>query len=181
MPQPPGAAPSFVDRAEPDHATLWAYLLRLIDRLAAALDRHSFLDDSLDSLVELFGADRGLVVLREGGGSHVVNARGQGRSLSPEEREEVSRTLIRKVERSGKFVVFEAWRDRDASESIASLGISAALASIPAERLSGLPPGRVTAPATDLRLTLKLTRVVPTLTFLRAERFRVVVLWTATT
>lgn len=120
---------SLLGRPEVDHAALWACLRRLLDRLVTALDRSAFLDESLDAVVDLLGADRGLVLLTDSsGGACAVNARGPGRALLPIEREEVSRTIILKAQQTGKHVVYEADRERSGSDSIAALGITAALA-----------------------------------------------------
>jgi sigma-54 specific flagellar transcriptional regulator A len=122
--------------------TLWSSLRNLVEGLASALDRESFMNECLDLLVDLFGADRGLVLLSTSdGGSHVVNARGRGRTLSPLEREEVTKTVIRRAQETGRCVTWEVDTSADRAESAASLDITAALA-MPLRRLSWSVDGR---------------------------------------
>ncbi|MBN8616154.1 MAG: sigma-54-dependent Fis family transcriptional regulator, partial [Deltaproteobacteria bacterium] len=111
-----------------DHAEAWKRLRALLERLVTGLDRDSFVDDVIDELVDLLGADRGLVVLGdpEAGGTVVVNARGRGRALSPAEREEVSKTVIAEARQVGRCVVWEP--SRPAIESMSDLGIVSAMA-----------------------------------------------------
>src|SRR5688572_29063067 len=87
-----------------DHAKVCERMRALLDRLVTALDRDTFLDDLLDGVVDLLGADRGLIVLD---GADVVNARGQGRALSAFEREEVSKTVMAEARSTGRCVVWE--------------------------------------------------------------------------
>jgi transcriptional regulator with GAF, ATPase, and Fis domain len=122
--------------------TLWSSLRQLVEGLASALDREAFMNECLDLLVELFGADRGLILLTNSdGSSHVVNARGQGRTLSPLEREEVTKTVIRRAQETGRCVAWELDVSADRAESAASLDITAALA-MPLRRLSWSVDGR---------------------------------------
>ena len=66
-----------------DAETVWRYMRQLVDRLFGVLESEAVLDDSLDILVDVLGADRGLVVAIDTDGStRVVNARGRGKSLS---------------------------------------------------------------------------------------------------
>jgi transcriptional regulator with GAF, ATPase, and Fis domain len=111
-----------------DHEKAWTRLRALLERLVTALDRDTFIDDVVDELVDLLGADRGLVVLGdpELGGAVVVNARGRGRALAPREREEVSKTVIAEARASGRCVVWEP--SRPAIESMSDLGIVSAMA-----------------------------------------------------
>jgi len=121
--------PSLATQPTLDHETMWRYMRRLVEQLFGVLDNDAILDDSLDILVDLLGADRGLVLLTDSDGtSRVVNARGHKKSLSPAEREEVSKTVIRQALDTGKCIVWEATAARGPSKSIAFLGIHAALA-----------------------------------------------------
>ena len=123
------ASDSLTAHASLDHATMWRYMQLLLDRLFGVLDSDTVLDDSLDILVDLLGGDRGLVVLTGTDGAvHVVNARGQKKSLSVEEREEVSKTVIRQALDTGRCVLWDPVATADPSTSIALLGIVAALA-----------------------------------------------------
>jgi transcriptional regulator with GAF, ATPase, and Fis domain len=112
-----------------DPETMWRYLRRLVDRLFAVLDSDRVLDDSLDILVDVLGADRGLVLVTRSDGSTVVaNARAQGKSLSAGEREEMSRTVIREALETGRAVVLDPLVSAKSSGSLGVLGIAAALA-----------------------------------------------------
>jgi transcriptional regulator with GAF, ATPase, and Fis domain len=109
--------------------TMWRYMRQLLDRLFGVLDSEDVMDDCLDILVDVLGADRGLILLTGADGtSRVVNARGQKKSLEPEEREEISKTVIHKALDSGQCVVWDPLTSSSASESFTFLGILAALA-----------------------------------------------------
>jgi GAF domain-containing protein len=112
-----------------DHELMWRYMRQLVDRLFSALESDQVLDDSLDILVDVLGADRGLVlVTRSDGSALVVNARGHGKALLPEEREEMSRTVIREALETGRGIVWEPLMSLKASESVTMLGILSAMA-----------------------------------------------------
>jgi transcriptional regulator with GAF, ATPase, and Fis domain len=86
-------------------------------------------DDALDVLVEVLGADRGLVLLRSSdGGTLVVNARAKGRALSAEERAEVSRTVVQQALDEGKCITWDPLTAASTSASFVVLGIVSALA-----------------------------------------------------
>jgi transcriptional regulator with GAF, ATPase, and Fis domain len=113
-----------------DAPTLWHHLQRLVDRVAAALEGEgdTVVDDCLDIVVELLGADRGLVLLeQEDGTTRVVNARGPRRTLSASEREEVSRTIIRRAVDSDSMIAWSAAEQPLDTASVLTLGIAAAL------------------------------------------------------
>ena len=130
------------------HERLWQEMRRLLERVVRVVDHDSFLDECLDTLVELFGADRGLILLSDSsGGTHAVNGRGQNRALSPFEREEISKTIISLVQASGESVLWEPDFELAGSESITTLGIVAALAA----PLHPLAWNEAEAPANDLR------------------------------
>ena len=114
---------------ETDHPALWDNLQRLLGRLHEAVDQGSFLDDCLDLLVELLGADRGLVlVFHDDGGTQVINARGKGRALDPYERDEISRTIVQRVKQTSRCEIYCPLDEQLATESTAALGIGAAMA-----------------------------------------------------
>jgi transcriptional regulator with GAF, ATPase, and Fis domain len=116
-------------RRELDHQTMWRYMRQLLDRLFGVLESESVIDDCLDVLVDVLGADRGLIlVLHADGGTAVVNARGQGKSLAPGEREEMSKTLIRDAIDSARCLTFDPLSSKGPSSSIVALGILAAIA-----------------------------------------------------
>ncbi len=112
-----------------DVETVWRYMRQLVDRLFGVLESDAVLDDSLDILVDVLGADRGLVVAIDAdGGTRVVNARGRGKSLSLEERVEISQSLIRQAIESGKGVTWDALKSTHTPASIHTLGILSAMA-----------------------------------------------------
>jgi transcriptional regulator with GAF, ATPase, and Fis domain len=108
---------------------LWERMRRLLARLAQASDKKRFLDDCLDAVVDLLGADRGLVVLfHEDGGTQTINARAKGRALDAFEREEISKTIVRRARSEGAIVVWRPLDDVAASESLHALSIATAMA-----------------------------------------------------
>jgi len=112
-----------------DAETMWRYMRQLVDRLFGVLESEAVLDDSLDILVDVLGADRGLVVaIGADTGTRVVNARGRGKSLSVEERVEMSQSLIRQAIESGKSVAWDVLKSTHTSASINVLGILSAMA-----------------------------------------------------
>ncbi len=135
-----------------DHEAMWRAMRALVDRVARAVDGEDALDDCLDVVVELLGADRGLVLVPMSDGSFRAGAaRRQRHPLTAHEREEVSKTLVRQALEAGQCVVWDedsARRHatgglrRYASESVATLGIRVALAA-PLLAAPGLPPRAV--------------------------------------
>jgi transcriptional regulator with GAF, ATPase, and Fis domain len=111
-----------------DADTMWRSMRRLLDRVYGVLDRESLIDDCLDILVEMLGADRGLILhVASDGSSRVIHARAQGEALSTEEWEEVSRTVVREALASGRCVVWDPLSAARGSASAALLGIQVAL------------------------------------------------------
>ncbi|HJL03101.1 MAG TPA: sigma 54-interacting transcriptional regulator [Polyangiaceae bacterium LLY-WYZ-15_(1-7)] len=110
----------------PADSSSWRVLRRLLGRLRAVSHRDDWLEEALDTLVALVDADRGLVSIREAGGDYVVHARGAEGALRKEEWQEASQSLVRRVHREGRSIVWEA--GEDGSASLASLGIVAAAA-----------------------------------------------------
>jgi transcriptional regulator with GAF, ATPase, and Fis domain len=120
---------SLAAREAPDAATLWSYLQRLVARIDSVLDAATAIDDCLDVLVELTGADRGAIVMEhEGGAMSVVHARAPGRALAPAEVEEVSRTIVKQALASQSVVTMQNEGAALGSASVLALGIHAALA-----------------------------------------------------
>jgi transcriptional regulator with GAF, ATPase, and Fis domain len=112
-----------------DHEVMWRCMLRLLDRVYGVMDGESVADDCLDILVDVLGADRGLMLqTMSDGGTRVVNARGQKKALRAEEREEVSRTLVRRALETRGCIVWDPLSNATASASLSSLGIVAAFA-----------------------------------------------------
>ncbi len=122
-----------------DLETMWRTMRQLVERVFGALAGAEALDDCLDVLVDVLGADRGLVLLKGAdGGTVVVNARGGGKALSVEEREEMSRQIIRRALETGEGVVWDPLTASRSSASVTMLGILAAMAA----PLHGVATGR---------------------------------------
>jgi transcriptional regulator with GAF, ATPase, and Fis domain len=116
-------------RATVDAQTMWKATRLLLDRVFGVLDRETVFEDSIDIIVEILGADRGLVlVVDEAGASRTLLGRSGGKSLSILEREEISKTIIKKALETGSCVTWTFDLQTRSSSSIASLGILAALA-----------------------------------------------------
>ena len=110
-----------------DHELLWRALRELVDRVFGALDSETVVSGCLDILVEILGADRGLVVLSYPDGStKSVHARRNGTDLALVERDEISRTIVREAFQTGECVTYQA--EMRAIKSVTTLGIVAALA-----------------------------------------------------
>ncbi len=128
-------------RATVDHVTLWRTMQKLVDRLFGALDGDSAVDEGLDIIVDLLGADRGLILLaRADGTSTIVDARSRGKTLTSEEREEISKTIVRDALESNRCIVLDPAASASPSASIALLKILAALAA-PLRGSEGAPSG----------------------------------------
>jgi len=105
---------------------LWPTVRRIIKGMIEAVDRDQVVDDALDAVVALSGADRGLVFLADDAGATLaINARGRGGALAPGEREEVSRTIVREVQAKQQPVVWQRPVRGDAPGSMMTLGIAA--------------------------------------------------------
>ncbi|MBK9035554.1 MAG: sigma-54-dependent Fis family transcriptional regulator [Myxococcales bacterium] len=117
-------------------ATLWAALRRVIERLTAAADRDDLVDDVLDAVMTASGADRAVVFLGDDSGAAVaIHARGPGGALAPDEREELSRTIVRQVQAEARPVRWELPVRGAAPPSMMALGIVGALA-VPLRRIA---------------------------------------------
>jgi hypothetical protein len=112
-----------------DVELMWRATRRLLDELHGVLESDDAVDEALDVLVEVLGADRGLVLLTSSDGStHVINARGKGRALSPEERAEVSRSVVQQAIDAGRCIVWDPLTAATTSASLTVLGIVSAFA-----------------------------------------------------
>jgi len=108
---------------------MWQAMRRLLDRVHGVLDRDSIWNDCLDIVMELLGADRGVVFqTRSDGTTYALSGRGQRKPLDAYEREEICKTVVRQAVESGKCVVWDPLAATGASSSMASLGIIASLA-----------------------------------------------------
>ncbi|MCA9615293.1 MAG: sigma 54-interacting transcriptional regulator, partial [Myxococcales bacterium] len=111
------------------HDHVWQATRAMLERLVTALGQDEYLDAFLDTVVDLLGADRGLLVVSyPDGATQVVNARGGSRALSAREREEVSKTVVARALAEGRVVCWDPFGDGDATRSMADLGIWMALA-----------------------------------------------------
>lgn len=120
---------ALASRATLDPDTLWRTMRQLLERVYGVLERDTVLDDCLDIIVELIGADRGLVLVagEDGTTTHTINARAKGKTLGPLEREEISKTIIRLALETGTCATWDVTA-LSASSSVTSLGILAAMA-----------------------------------------------------
>ncbi len=132
-------------RATLDAEAMWRTTRHLVDRLFGVLESDTAMDDCLDALVEVLGADRGLLLLTSSdGGVLALNGRGGGRALTTTEREEVSRTVVREAMETRRCVQWDPLSAAAGqSRSFGSLGIVAALAAPlfvagPRDRLRGV-------------------------------------------
>jgi transcriptional regulator with GAF, ATPase, and Fis domain len=124
------------------HETMWRHVRRLLDRALSAAEKDAVVDECLDCVVDLLGADRGMVLLRlSDGAMQTVNARGHKRALAPEEREEMSRTVVREALEQDTCVVWDPLgAAAQTTASFALLGIAVALAA-PLRAGRGSPRG----------------------------------------
>jgi DNA-binding NtrC family response regulator len=111
-----------------DPDTMWRSMRQLLERVYGVLDRESLVDDCLDIVVDLLGADRGLILyVASDGSTRVVHARAGGERVSTEEWEEVSRTVVRQALESRRCIVWDLLSSDRVSASAALLGIHVAL------------------------------------------------------
>src|SRR5580704_54361 len=122
-------APARPPREALTHENMWRHMRRLLDRAFVALEKDLAVDECLDIVVDLLGADRGMVLLQQPDGNmRVINARGYKRALAAEEREEMSRTIVRRALEQDECVVWDPAATPATSASFAMLRIVAALA-----------------------------------------------------
>jgi transcriptional regulator with GAF, ATPase, and Fis domain len=123
---PPSPALSAQTTLDPD--TMWRTMRVLLERVFGVLDRDTVLDDCLDILVELLGADRGLVLaVDESGTPRTLHGRAKRKNLDALEREEISKTLIHRALDTGECAIWDV-TSVAASSSVGTLGILAAFA-----------------------------------------------------
>jgi transcriptional regulator with GAF, ATPase, and Fis domain len=112
-----------------DLEVMWLTMRKLVERVFGSVEGEDALDDCLDVLVDVLGADRGLVLVKGADGSTlVVNARGGGKALSVSEREEMSRQVIRRALETGEGIVWDPLTAERSSASVTMLGILVAMA-----------------------------------------------------
>jgi DNA-binding NtrC family response regulator len=120
---------------------MWLGMCGLLERVTTAADRGAYLETCLDTLVGHLGAQRGLVLLSNPPATAaVLAARGPGRPLETAEREEISRSMVRRVEERGELLVWRA-DDPATGKSMEALSITGAmLAPLRAFDLEGRGP-----------------------------------------
>ena len=113
-------------------AALWTRMRFLLDRLIHSIDSETFVDECLDTLLELLGGDRGIVqVGRPTVGWRIVGARHRRRrDLSAVEKQEISSSAVDEALNTGRCVVWEPApaQDDGSRMSMLDLGIVTALA-----------------------------------------------------
>lgn len=120
--------------ASPNEATVtahrpWDTIVRILGGLSSTSDLASFLERALDDLLDLFGADRAVVLLHHDDGSVSCPAsRSRARPLRGAEREAISRSVTRRAVAAGECVVSRPLDEVDASESLVWKGIGLAMA-----------------------------------------------------
>lgn len=104
-------------------------LAALAARLAESVNRPSFLEACLETLVESLRADRAVVLFSAGDHAwHVAHGRKKERPLEPSERDEISKSVATRVKQTGAAVVWRPLEDADATASMVFLGIHLAVA-----------------------------------------------------
>ena len=115
--------------AELDDRSLWLGWQRLLARLGPTDGRDGSADDFLDALADVVGADRAMLLVTWPDGTSVpINGRAAGRALSAREREQLTRTLVREAEQTGRCVSFSALDALSSTQSAQAFGILAAFA-----------------------------------------------------
>jgi transcriptional regulator with GAF, ATPase, and Fis domain len=116
----PGPAAPAVPASAPSGQRLIALdsLVRFSERLLGATDFNRLLDELLDALVEVTQADKGFLILLEGGEMTVRAARNVARETIDSAVNRVSDSIVRKVLETGKpLVVADALHDAEWSGS----------------------------------------------------------------
>ena len=128
-------------QANLDAEAMWRTTRNLVDRFFGVIDGDDAMDDCLDALVDVLGADRGLLLLTSSdGGVLAINGRGKGEALTTMEREEVSRTIVREAIETRRCV---QWDPLSAAAGQSSSFVS--LASWPRSQRRSSLPARATA------------------------------------
>jgi DNA-binding NtrC family response regulator len=112
------------------HETLWKAMGILLNRSIHSLDRDSFMEEALDTLLSLFGAHRAAILLTNSkdGENFLACSRGNKRNLSFAQQEEISRTIIKKAQRTEELVIFRPDQIEEFTESMKMCNIYTALA-----------------------------------------------------
>ncbi|MBI2570577.1 MAG: sigma 54-interacting transcriptional regulator [Candidatus Schekmanbacteria bacterium] len=110
-----------------DHAQMWKAIEGVVDRVYEARDVDTVLTDCLDTIIEILGADRGLVLrLTSDGTPYPIQARKWGHRLKPHEQAQISNTTLQRVLDTGDYI-FDI-SDMGGADSFATYGITGVLA-----------------------------------------------------
>ncbi|MBI2568278.1 MAG: sigma 54-interacting transcriptional regulator [Candidatus Schekmanbacteria bacterium] len=91
-----------------DTTRLWSFLRQVLARVTQSCEFSRMLDEAVDGLVELFDADRGLIIHVDASGAQTaIQARSRGRNLRAHERAEISKTIVDRVLRTRELQVFD--------------------------------------------------------------------------
>ncbi len=130
---------SLTAEIEPQAESLLDRLGELVDGLASP--EEGPVESALDAILASLGADRGTLLLIEGGSEVIVSARNAAGALPPEEWEEISRTVVRQALESGEPVLWDGFGDPADAASLTEIGILAAIAlpvGAPGEEVRGV-------------------------------------------
>ena len=90
------------------HESMWRHMRLLVDRAFVALEKDGQSTSASTSSSICSAPSRGMVLLQQPDGTmRVVNARGPKRALAAEEREEMSRTIVRRALEQDECVVWD--------------------------------------------------------------------------
>jgi transcriptional regulator with GAF, ATPase, and Fis domain len=115
-------------RTDLDYDTLWGALRDFLGRIGQVTDLDTVLVESLDALIDIFGADRGMILVRAADGTpYPIHARRWKTRLKPHEQVEISRTAVQRVLDSGELLAWDPALP-EGTESIYAFGITGMLA-----------------------------------------------------
>ncbi len=97
-----------------DRSSLWTRMRFLLENLSTKLESDAFVDESLDLLIELLGARRGVICLRSSDGRwNAIAARKEHRTISVTEIDDRRAALFNQTLRQRRCVVYEGHREGD--------------------------------------------------------------------
>lgn len=115
--------------AQLERQTLWTRMRSLLERVVTSLDRQSFIEECLDVLIELLGADCAVLMLgRPGPAGQVLAARRGHRDMRAEERSRVAFPVMEEALRLGRSVVITRDAGTPLAATFADSAIGAAIA-----------------------------------------------------
>ncbi|MBI2570423.1 MAG: sigma 54-interacting transcriptional regulator [Candidatus Schekmanbacteria bacterium] len=116
------------EQLDPDVSSVLGALRGFIGNVSRTGDLDTVLTDSLDALIELFAADRGIILARASDGTpYPIHARKLKRRLQPDEQAQISRTTILRVMETGEVVARDpsALQGTDSGDTFGITGILA--------------------------------------------------------